>query len=86
MNGRYHHRLTALEGAAKGICVSCLWNNLLCDHPWWEGSRRCGRDRQDLPPILFESEEDAKRRSYLTDLTDEELDREITKLEGEMSE
>lgn len=87
MNGNgLHRRLTVLEGAAKGICVSCLRNDLLCDRPHWEGSRRCGRDREDLPPVLFPNEEDAARGSWLRDLTDEELEQEMTRLKREMGE
>ena len=77
MNGRFQQRLEKLEGAAKGVCVSCLWNDLLCDHPHWEGSRRCGRDRQDLPHVLFANEEDAAYQSWVRDLTDEELEEEL---------
>ncbi|OGG56631.1 MAG: hypothetical protein A3F84_08385 [Candidatus Handelsmanbacteria bacterium RIFCSPLOWO2_12_FULL_64_10] len=82
MNG-ITKRLERLEGAAKGICISCLWNDLACDHPHWEGSRRCGRDRQDLPSVLFANEEDAAYQSWVRDLTDDELEREIARLKEE---
>ena len=35
-----------------GICVACLKHKGVCVQQEFEGSRRCGRDRDDLPDFL----------------------------------
>jgi len=45
-------RLEQQAGAEHGICVACLRAGQ-CQRLQWQGTRRCGKARNDLPDVLF---------------------------------